>query len=82
MEEAPCVTSADDCNPLNDLNYDGRTFKLAVKDLPGELPTVIFPAQFKIPALPPSRCTGWPRTRSPPPGEPTPLNILYCVYLD
>jgi len=78
----PCATSATDCSVVDDLNYDGRSTKLEPKDSPNELPLAIHPAIATVPSLRSTESFDRHRNRSPPPGNSTPLNILYCVYLD
>lgn len=78
----PCATSVDDCSLADDLKHDGRNTELKLKDAPGDVPLAV------LPAIPHDLATrlvaeiGWFPARSPPPGNHTPLNILYCVYLD
>jgi hypothetical protein len=80
--EMPCLTAANDCSFDDDLNYDGRGVKLELKDLPSDLPIAIHPALAFAPAMRAPEYVGWHRTRSPPRGSATPLNVLFCVYLD
>ena len=82
MDEMPCATNADDCSLADDLKYDGRNTELKLKDAPGDVPLAIVPANPQILATRSSAETGWFPARSPPPGNHTPLNVLYCVYLD
>lgn len=82
MDEMPCATSADDCSLVDDLKYDGRNTELKLKDAPGDVPLAIVPANPQILATRSSAEIGWFPARSPPPGNHTPLNVLYCVYLD
>ncbi|ANO50100.1 hypothetical protein [Woeseia oceani] len=82
MEDAmPCASSATDCNVTDELNHDGRTLKLEPKDSPSDLVIAIHPALPSVATLRTADAAGWHRTRSPPLGATTPLNILYCVYL-
>jgi hypothetical protein len=80
MAEMPCVAGMD-CDFTDEFNYDGRHFKLMLKDSPIDLPLAMMPAYLQESALPTTVVKDWHRLRSPPPGNPTPLNILHCVYL-
>lgn len=79
--EMPCSTGAADCSLADQLNYDGRSFKLEVKNAPNDLPLAVLPAVVFNPATRPAEYVDWHRTRSPPPGPSVPLNVFYCVYL-
>lgn len=80
MAEMPCATGID-CSATDNLNFDARNTKLEPKDLPNDLPLVIYPPYLQEPVLQTSVCPDWHRLRSPPPGNPVALNILHCVYL-
>ena len=80
MAEMSCASDTD-CGFTDDVNYDGRNFKLKLKDLPSDLPLAISPVFLQVPALQTTVSPDWHRLRSPPPGNSTPLNILHCVYL-
>jgi hypothetical protein len=80
--DMPCLTVAADCSLDDELNYDGRAVKLELKDLPNDLPIAIHPAIALAPSMRAAEYVGRHRTRSPPRGSSTPLNVLYCVYLD
>lgn len=78
----PCAASAGECNLIDGLQYDGRIAELKVKDAPSDEPLAIFPSIAQDLSIPFGPAVGWHPTRGPPPGYRTPLNILYCVYLD
>ena len=82
VDSSPCGLSADDCSLGDDLNYDGRNASSKLKDSPNDVPLAI--SDF-IEAETDTRYVdlgGVCPTRSPPPTSSTPLNVLYCVYLD
>jgi hypothetical protein len=81
MGDMPCASAATDCSLADELNYDSRNTELKPKDSPQDLPIAVLPAIATVPALRPADYAGWHRTRSPPPGSSTPLNITYCVFL-
>ena len=82
MDEMPCATSSDDCSLIDDLKYDGRNAELKLKDAPSDVPLAIHPEITQVSRTQSAVEIGWHPTRSPPPGKKTPLNVLYCVYLD
>ena len=71
----PCETNADECSLIDD-------FKLKPKDAPSDVPRAIHPEITQVSRTQSAVEIGWHPTRSPPPGKKTPLNVLYCVYLD
>ena len=80
--DMPCATGEADCNYPDDLNHDGRLVQVKLKDVPtGDLVVVgEFDEDLRAPqAIDPA--TVCP-SRSPPQGSRSPLNVLYCVYLD
>jgi len=70
------------CVVGDDINIDSRTPTIKVKDVPADTPLAIAPA-ITVPEITeysaslPHSCI-----RSYLPGDPPPLNVLYCVYLD
>ena len=79
---SPCDMGVSQCAFGDDFNYDGRILKVKVKDAPGDVPLAIAPgiAEVSLAAISPAiPCNS---IRSCVPGEPPPLNVLYCVYLD
>ena len=77
----PCATDATNCSLAEELNYDGRTVKLELKDSPSDSPIAMYPAVANVLAQRPVATTGWHSSRSPPPTPSIPLNVLNCVYL-
>ncbi len=79
---ASCDMSMSQCAVGNDVNIDSRTSTIKIKDAPADTPLAIAPA-IAVPELTeysaslPQLCI-----RSYLPGDPPPLNVLYCVYLD
>lgn len=79
---APCSTGMSQCTVGDDINIDSRTSTIKVKDAPADTPLAIAPL-MAVPELTeysaslPHSCI-----RSYLPGDPPPLNVLYCVYLD
>jgi len=79
---APCDAGLSQCMVDDDVNVDSRTSSIKVKDAPADMPLAIVSSQPVIafadysPALPRSSIRSWL------PGNPPPLNVLYCVYLD
>lgn len=79
---SPCEMGASQCTFGDDFNYDGRILKVKVKDVPVDVPLAIAPgiAEVSLAAISPAvPCNS---IRSYIPGDPPPLNVLYCVYLD
>jgi len=77
----PYETSAAQCAFIDDFNYDGRMVEAKVKNEPSdETPGVAapFPAIALEKGLMASPGAG---NHSFFPGDPPPLNVLYCVYL-
>ncbi len=79
---AACDTGMSQCAAGDDVNIDSRTSTVKVKDAPADTPLAIAPT-IAVPELTeysaslPHSCI-----RSYLPGNPPPLNVLYCVYLD
>ena len=73
---------ASQCAFVDDFNHDGRILKVKVKDAPGDVLLAIAPGIAEVslaatsPAIPCNNLRSWL------PGDPPPLNVLYCVYLD
>ena len=80
--ESPCATSSIDCSLIDDFRYDGRNTELKLKNAPSDVPVAVHPGIGPIPQPRSIAEVRWHPTRSPPPGKQTPLNVLYCVYLD
>ena len=78
----PCATSANDCGQAGELWFDGRDAGLKLKDAPSKVLLAILPVAPPVPAVRSVARERWHPARSPPPGNRTPLNVLYCVYLD
>lgn len=74
--------AATQCTFGDDFNYDGRILKVKVKDAPDDAPMGIAPvtAEFSLATI--STAIPCNSIRSYIPGNPPPLNVLYCVYLD
>lgn len=80
--DMPCATGTVDCSIRDDFNHDGRTVQLKLNDPPNDVPVVINAVETLTPAAQPIDLVGMCPTRSPPPGDSPPLNVLYCIYLD
>ena len=77
-----CATGMSQCMVGDDINVDSRTSTIKVKDVPADSVLAIAPA-MPVPALAEySPLLAQLCIRSYLPGEPPPLNVLYCVYLD
>ena len=82
VDQTPCASASDDCGLGDDLNYDGRSTQLKLKDLPVDAPVAIsHPIDIAAVARFVDLRGVFP-TRSPPPNSFPPLYVLYCVYLD
>lgn len=79
--EMPCATVATDCGEPDQLNFDGRSAKLQLNDPPNDTAVAVAPTTLPDAKLRPAAYPGWHGTRSPPPIESVPLNVIYCVYL-
>lgn len=79
---SPCEMGASQCTFVDDFNYDGRILKVKVKDAPGDVPLGIAPGIAEISPAAISPVVPHDCIRSYNPGDPPPLNVLYCVYLD
>lgn len=78
----PCDNGDVDCGVAGDINHDGRPVQLKLKDLPTDTLVAIHSLDSGMQiARSGGVKTGCP-SRSPPPGIPSSLNVLYCVYLD
>ncbi len=79
---APCATGMSQCVVGDDINIDSRTSTVKVKDVPADMPLAIVSSMVVL--APAEYSASLPRscTRSYLPGDPPPLNVLYCVYLD
>ncbi len=77
----PCATAAADCLSPDDSTLDARTGSVKLKkDAPAEQPVAILPHQLVLPAAP-ARTPAPRNCQYRNPGNPLPLNVLYCVYL-
>ena len=77
-----CAIGTSDCGTLGELNYDGRNVQLYLKDAPTEMPVAIHSLEeMSAVAQSVDLACACP-TRRPSPGSSSPLNVLYCVYLD
>lgn len=81
-DDMSCASNGGDCGILDELNYDGRSVQLKLKDAPDDGPVAIISLEDWSPLAPSASLPGIGHTRSPPPGDSPPLNVLYCVYLD
>jgi hypothetical protein len=81
-DEMPCADSLDDCFVDEDLNHDGRSGQIKLKDLSSDIPLVIADYESLLHFQHPSDTASAPRYASLHSGAPPPLHILYCVYLD
>ena len=78
MSEMPCATG-DDCSPLDDFNYDGRTPQAKVKDVKLQPLAIVaidnLEPTFVVVGTVASRLAG-----IHPGGAPPPRHKLFCVY--
>lgn len=81
-QEMPCHNNASDCSVFDEFSFDGRTAKVNAKYDAIELPAGIVASAISV--LPINCLPGRYRRGEllHLPGEPPPLNVLYCVYLD
>jgi len=79
--EMPCANSLDDCFVDEDLNHDGRSGQIKLKDLSHDIPLVITDNGSLLRFQSPSDATSRPRYALLHPGAPPPLYVLHCVYL-
>jgi len=79
--EMPCADAATDCSFSEDLNYDGRSGQLKLKDAQFDAPVAIAPREFSSFNNSPVNFRPRPRYASVHAGAPPPLNVLHCVYL-
>jgi hypothetical protein len=66
----------------DDISIDSRTSTIKVKDAPADTPLAVAPAVAILEPAEYSASLLQFCIRSYLPGEPPPLNVLYCVYLD
>jgi hypothetical protein len=76
-----CETSTAECALLNDVNFDGRTTSVGVKDAPSDVPVGIAPSVDAISLAKDSSADPDVCDTFYLPGDSPPLNILFCVYL-
>ena len=79
---AHCDTGMSQCTFGDDINVDSRTSTIKVKDAPADLVLAIAPAMPVLALAEYSPLLAQLCIRTYLPGEPPPLNVLYCVYLD
>lgn len=77
----PCADGTADCAVLEDLNHDGRSGQVKLKDAPADMPVAIAPHDLTLPFQRPVDATTRPRYMSMHAGAPPPLYVLHCVYL-
>jgi len=80
-DEMPCADAATDCSFSEDLNHDGRSGELKLKDAQFDAPVAIAPREFTSFNRSPVNFRPRPRYASVHSAAPPPLNVLYCVYL-
>ena len=79
--DMPCADVATDCSFSEDLNHDGRSGQLKLKDAQVDAPAAIAPREFASFTGRPVSIRPRPRYASVHAAAPPPLNVLYCVYL-
>jgi hypothetical protein len=81
VDEMPCADAATDCSFSEDLNHDGRSGQLKLKDAQIDTPVAIAPREFTLFNGSPASFQLRPRYASVHAAASPPLNVLYCVYL-
>lgn len=76
----PAATTVADCLSHDESTLDARNGLVKLKDAPAEQPVAILPPQVLLPAAV-VRSPAPHRRHYRTPGNPPPLNVLYCVYL-
>jgi hypothetical protein len=79
---APCATGMSQCVVGDEINIDSRTSTVKVKDVPSDTLLAIAPANAVLTRAEYSASLPVSLVRPYLPGDPPPLNVLYCVYLD
>lgn len=79
--EMPCADATTDCSFSEDLNHDGRSGQLKLKDAQVDAPVAIAPKEFTSFNGRPANFRPRPRHTSVRAAASPPLNVLYCVYL-
>ena len=79
--DMPCAGGMPDCSVADELNYDGRTAKLKVKNSPDNSPSAMLPVASLSVSIRAVRHTYQRPKERHPPGPSRALNKLYCVYL-
>ncbi len=79
--DMPCASAAADCSFSEDLNHDGRSGQLKLKDAQFDSPIAISSGALALPYGNPVDFRPRPRYASVHAGAPPPLNVLHCVYL-
>ena len=80
-QEMPCADAAADCSFSEDLNYDGRSGQLKLKDAQFDAPVAIAAREFALSYGISVDFQSRPRYSTVHAGAPPPLNVLHCVYL-
>ena len=81
-DDMPCAEDLSACSIVDELNNDGRSGKLKLKDAPSDVPAIIIAPELVTHFRQPADTRLPPRYASVHSGAPPPLHILYCVYLD
>lgn len=79
--QMPCADGVADCSIDDDLNHDGRSGQIKLKDLSHDIPLVIADFESPLRFQHPSDATTQPRYASVHSGAPPPLYVLHCIYL-
>jgi len=80
-QPTPCADAVSDCAIVEDLNYDGRSGQIKLKDTPADIPVAIAPYEFGLQYQNRADTTLQPLYASVHAGAPPPLHVLHCVYL-
>lgn len=80
-EQVPCADGLSDCSIASDLNHDGRTGKIQLKDLCNDIPLAIAGCESQLRFRQPDNALIPARYALLHSGAPPPLYVLHCVYL-
>jgi len=80
-DDMPCADAATDCSFSEDLNHDGRSGQLKLKDAQFDAPVAITHREFDSFNGSPANFQPRPRYAIVHAAAPPPLNVLHCVYL-
>lgn len=80
--DMPCAAGVADCGTVDALSHDSRGTLLKLKDTSNDAPVAIIAAGESKSARHFVDPIGALPAQSTLPGAPTPLNVLFCVYLD